>query len=130
MFQKDVHAIQALWDHQLQKLEDRLYALQDREGRLEVRLKATDEQAEEAYFHLTECHNLLQEQTKKTEERVERLDQRLKAMEEVGSPSFERAKAAAQAVDEFNSGITAILNFDPHEVLKAQREDHTGGERS
>lgn len=38
-------------------------------------------------------------------------------------PDFEKAKAAADAVNNFNAGISGILGFDPHEVLKKQRND-------
>lgn len=38
-------------------------------------------------------------------------------------PDYEKAKAAADAVNNFNAGITGILGFDPHEVLKKQRND-------
>lgn len=43
-------------------------------------------------------------------------------------PDFEQAKAAADAVNNFNAGITGILGFDPHEVLKKQRNNPAGGE--
>jgi hypothetical protein len=31
-------------------------------------------------------------------------------------------------MDDFHSGISAIMNFDPHHALKAKREDLTGGD--
>ena len=43
-------------------------------------------------------------------------------------PDFEKAKAAAQAVNDFNAGISGILGFDPYEAIKAQRADNFGGE--
>ena len=42
-------------------------------------------------------------------------------------PDFEKAKAAAQAVNDFNSGITGILGFDPYDALKAARAKESGG---
>jgi hypothetical protein len=43
-------------------------------------------------------------------------------------PDFEKAREAANAVNEFNDGITGILGFDPHEALKKLRSDNFGGE--
>lgn len=43
-------------------------------------------------------------------------------------PDFEKAKAAAKAVDDFNTGISGILGFDPHEALRKQRSENYGGE--
>lgn len=37
-------------------------------------------------------------------------------------PDFEKAKEAANAVNDFNAGITGILGFDPIMALKKQRE--------
>lgn len=54
-------------------------------------------------------------------------DKRLKDLERGVVPDFEKAKAAAEAVNDFNAGISGILGFDPHEVLKKQRQD--GGEQ-
>lgn len=38
-------------------------------------------------------------------------------------PDYEKAKAAADAVNNFNAGISGILGFDPHDVLKKQRAE-------
>ena len=43
-------------------------------------------------------------------------------------PDFEKAKAAAQAVNDFNAGISGILGFDPYDAIKAQRTENFGGE--
>lgn len=37
-------------------------------------------------------------------------------------PDYEAAVAAANAVNEFNSGITSILNFDPIAIARARRQ--------
>lgn len=37
-------------------------------------------------------------------------------------PDFEKAKEAANAVNDFNAGISGILGFDPMEVIRKQRE--------
>lgn len=56
------------------------------------------------------------------------LEKRIGALEKGAVPDFEKAKAAAEAVNDFNSGISGILGFDPYQVLKAQRGENTGGE--
>lgn len=50
-------------------------------------------------------------------------EKRVKDLESGIVPDFEKAKAAAEAVNDFNAGISGILGFDPHEVLKKQRND-------
>jgi type II secretory pathway component PulJ len=57
------------------------------------------------------------------------LEERIKKLEDGAMPDYEAAKAAAQAVNDFNAGISGILGFDPHEALKKQRNETTGGER-
>lgn len=37
-------------------------------------------------------------------------------------PDYEKAKAAARAVNDFNSGLTAIMDFDPMAAIKRQRD--------
>ena len=61
-------------------------------------------------------------------ELFEKFDKRITALENGVVPDFEQAKAAADAVNNFNAGITGILGFDPHEVLKKQRNNPAGGE--
>jgi hypothetical protein len=43
-------------------------------------------------------------------------------------PDYEKALAAANAVNDFNSGITNILGFDPYDSLRTQREKERTGE--
>jgi hypothetical protein len=43
-------------------------------------------------------------------------------------PDYEKALAAANAVNDFNSGITNILGFDPYNSLRTQREKERTGE--
>jgi hypothetical protein len=60
--------------------------------------------------------------------RFEELKKRIADLEKGIVPDFEKAKAAANAVNDFNAGISGILGFDPHEVLKKQRNDSSGGD--
>lgn len=62
----------------------------------------------------------------RTRQEKAQLENRLDELENGASPSYEKAKQAAQAVNDFNAGISAILNFDPHEALKARRDDIGG----
>lgn len=62
-------------------------------------------------------------------EDLTKAEQRISALESGIIPDFEKAKAAADAVNDFNAGISGILGFDPHEALKKQRNESAGGER-
>lgn len=53
---------------------------------------------------------------------------RIENLEKGIVPDYEKAMAAANAVNDFNSGITNILGFDPYEALRSQREKERTGE--
>lgn len=55
-------------------------------------------------------------------ESVSELDKRVSALENGICPDFEEAKAAAKAVNDFNSGLSAILNFDPLHEEKMRKD--------
>jgi phage shock protein A len=59
---------------------------------------------------------------------LEEQSKRIENLEKGMVPDFEKAKAAAQAVNDFNAGISGILGFDPYDALKAQRAENFGGE--
>ena len=75
----------------------------------------------------------LEKANAKTEEAVATLhkehDIRIGALEKGIVPDFEKAKAAANAVNDFNAGITSIMGFDPFDALRAQRDGNTGGDK-
>ena len=54
---------------------------------------------------------------------VTEMNSRVKKLEEGISPDYNEALAAKQAVDDFNMGISAILNFDPMTAMKKSREE-------
>lgn len=54
---------------------------------------------------------------------VERLDK----LEAGVMPDYEAARQAAEAVDEFNQGLSNILGFDPMEAARKSRQS-TGGD--
>lgn len=59
----------------------------------------------------------------------EKFEKRVSDLEKGISPDYNEALAAKQAVDDFNMGISAILNFDPMESLQRERQKaQLGGE--
>ena len=57
------------------------------------------------------------------------VDGRIKELEQGITPDYEQAKAAANAVNDFNRGITNILGFDPVSALKKeQQRERLGGD--
>lgn len=56
-------------------------------------------------------------------------DSRIQKLEQGITPDYEQAKAAANAVNDFNRGITNILGFDPVSALKKeQQRERIGGD--
>ena len=56
-------------------------------------------------------------------------DSRIQKLEQGITPDYEQAKAAANAVNDFNRGITNILGFDPVSALKKeQQREQLGGD--
>ena len=54
---------------------------------------------------------------------VSTFSKRIDDLEKGISPDYNEALAAKQAVDDFNMGISAILNFDPMTAVKKSREE-------
>lgn len=48
---------------------------------------------------------------------------RIKALEDGVIPNYEEARKAAKAVDDFNIGLSAIMNFDPMAAAKRARDE-------
>lgn len=68
---------------------------------------------------------------KETANRVEvccKLEERIANLENGIMPDYEKAMEAANAVNNFNQGISNILGFDPREALAIQREKERSGE--
>lgn len=56
------------------------------------------------------------------------LEARVEALEHGVVPDFEEAKKAAEAVNDFNKGLSAIMNFDPMaEAKRARNEENAKG---
>ena len=52
-----------------------------------------------------------------TEFSLKQIGDRVNGLEKGTIPDYEAAKKAADAVNDFSKGITAILNFDPYAAL-------------
>ena len=80
------------------------------------------------------CLYLLMQEKKRNTKRnaaviqlIERVDNettnRIEKLEKGVVPDYEAAQAAANAVNDFNKGISNILGFDPVAALQAQRKN-------
>ena len=58
----------------------------------------------------------------KMQEQYTALDERVGNLEHGICPDFESAREAAKAVNDFNAGLSAIMNYDPIEEAKKARE--------
>jgi hypothetical protein len=56
------------------------------------------------------------------QELQDKFEKRLSDLEGGVMPDYEKAKAAAKAVNDFSTGISGILGFDPMEALRKSRE--------
>lgn len=79
--------------------------------------------AEKAY----ERYRQLQYKLDKIAETVEAFQKKIADLESGVIPDYEAARQAAEAVDEFNQGLSNILGFDPMEVARKARQS-TGGD--
>ena len=55
------------------------------------------------------------------------INSRVESLEKGIIPDYERATAAVAAVNDFNQGISNLLNYDPVSALAAQREKERQG---
>lgn len=63
------------------------------------------------------------------EKKVREVAEQVKKLEEGAVPDYEAAKKAADAVNDFNKGISSILGFDPHEAWqKEKQKERMGGD--
>lgn len=58
---------------------------------------------------------------------LNKMVERIEKLEKGITPDYEQAKIAADAVNDFNKGISNILGFDPLTALQAERQKETGG---
>lgn len=72
-----------------------------------------------------EMHNAVDE---KITEAITATCGRIEKLEKGIVPDYQEAMAAANAVNDFNKGISAILGYDPAEALQSRREKERTGE--
>lgn len=92
------------------------------ERRMSDAVEVCEKAIDERIFQLQ--NRLLQEiysEEKKICVRVENLEKGI-------IPDYEKATAAVNAVNDFNQGISNLLNYDPVSALAAQRERERQGE--
>ena len=70
-----------------------------------------------------ECNAALADKCK---DALKQLHEQVEALENGALPDYEKAKAAAKAVNDFHEGIANILNFDPYK--RAQEGNRGDGE--
>lgn len=51
------------------------------------------------------------------------LEPRIRKLEDGVVPNYEEARKAAKAVDDFNIGLSAIMNFDPMAAARKARDE-------
>ena len=59
---------------------------------------------------------------RKIARRFERNEEEIKNLKSGTIPDYEKALSAAKAVNDFNAGISAIMNYDPIAAVRAQRQ--------
>ena len=60
---------------------------------------------------------------------LRQLEEKVKKLEQGAVPDYEEARKAADAVNDFNRGISSILGFDPHEAWQKEKQrERMGGE--
>lgn len=59
---------------------------------------------------------------RKIARRFERNEEEIKKLKAGTIPDYETALSAAKAVNDFNAGISAIMNYDPIAAVRAQRQ--------
>ena len=76
---------------------------------------------EKEYFK-TENNEFFVEFSKSMRERFEQQQRDIDSLKNGACPDYEKALAAANAVNDFNAGISAIMNFDPIAAARARRQ--------
>ena len=78
--------------------------------------------SDELKAQLAKERNRISLEQKAVGERTGDILKRVENLENGIVPDFEEAKSAAKAVDEFNRGLSSILNFDPLKAAQKSRE--------
>ena len=69
----------------------------------------------------------LKAQGQACEDALRKVQGRIDDLEHGAVPDYEKAKAAAKAVDDFHDGLANILNYDPYEAVRRDRDSRGDG---
>lgn len=119
--------------NRLETLETAFDNLEDRQNGVEDRLHdqnlRIDTKAKTLTDYIDRVESCVRADIGKNQEAVclgiNDLMKRVSHLEKGMVPDFEAAKAAVKSVNDFNSGLSAILNFDPMAAAKQQRSERT-----
>ena len=119
--------------NRLETLETAFDSLEDRQSRAEDRLHDQNLRIDTKAKTLTDYIDRVELNVKANAEEKLRLTylditdilERVSHLEKGMVPDFEAATAAVKSVNDFNSGLSAILNFDPMAAAKQQRSERT-----
>lgn len=117
--------------NRLETLETAFDNLEDRQNAVEDRLHGQNLRIDTKAKTLTDYIDQVELSVKANAEENLRLTyrdisdivERVSHLEKGMVPDFEAAKAAVKSVNDFNSGLSAILNFDPMAAAKQQRSE-------
>lgn len=75
-------------------------------------------ETEKEFFNVanSKSYELIQAAIKRNAEEIEKL-------KNGAVPDYEKAMEAAKAVNDFNAGISAIMNYDPIETVRSRRQN-------
>ena len=75
-------------------------------------------ETEKEFFDVanSKSYELIQSAVKRNTEEIEKL-------KNGAVPDYEKAMEAAKAVNDFNAGISAIMNYDPIETVRSRRQN-------
>ena len=119
--------------NRLETLETAFDSLEDRQSRAEDRLHDQNLRIDTKAKTLTDYIDRVELNVKANAEEKLRLTylditdilERVSHLEKGMVPDFEAVTAAVKSVNDFNSGLSAILNFDPMAAAKQQRSERT-----
>lgn len=100
--------------------------LRETKRRVNVMAQWLDKEFESLHSGISEVDKEAKGRIGVAEEAVENLKAAVRELKEGTVPDYEAAKEAAKAMNSFNCGLSALLNYDPMEALQAAREGKRG----
>lgn len=83
--------------------------------------KQFEAETEKRFSYYGSSFDSIAERTMQQQIDIECLKSDIEKLKSGAVPNYEAALAAANAVNDFNAGISAIMNFDPIETARARR---------